>query len=130
MTGREPSVTELISGIATDAQHLVHTEIALAKEEIREEIRTGVRSAVGLALWAGIAATGGLLLAFSLASLLTFLFGLPAWVSYMTVGGALAGLGLIQIRGTKSRMTKVDLVPRDAIDSVRRDMAWIRQQTN
>jgi hypothetical protein len=56
------------------------------------------------------------------------LTGLSLWVSYLIVGGLFAIIGgLLLMRGIK-RMQDVDPVPRETIESVRKDVQWIKEQ--
>jgi len=58
----ETSVSQLISGIVGDAQVLVRQEIALARQEISEEISNAKQAGIKLGVAGGVLAVGGLLL--------------------------------------------------------------------
>ena len=47
----DASVSALLSGIVGDAQDLVRKEIALARQEIREEITAAKDAATAMACW-------------------------------------------------------------------------------
>lgn len=125
----DTSVAELIGGLVNDAQQLVRREIDLAKREVTIELDKVKQGAVALGVGAGVAIIGTLLLAHMLVYLVQDLTGLSLWVSYLIVGGLFAiGGGLMLMQGLK-RMKEVDPVPRETIESVRKDVQWIKEQS-
>lgn len=124
----DTSVADLISGLVSDAQHLVRREIDLAKREVAIEVDKVKQGAVALGIGAGVAIIGALLLGHMLVYLVQTLTGLSLWLSYLIVGGLFAiGGGLLLMQGIK-RMKDVDPVPRETIESVRKDVQWIKEQ--
>ena len=67
---RDTSVASLLGGIVGDAQELVRKEIALARQEIREEISSAKDAGIQLAIAGAVLAVGGLLLVLMLAQAL------------------------------------------------------------
>jgi hypothetical protein len=124
----ETSVSDLISGLVSDAQQLVHREIDLAKREVAIEVDKVKQGVIALGIGAGVAVIGALLLGHMLVHLVQDLTGLSLWVSYLIVGGLFAIIGgLLLMRGIK-RMQDVDPVPHETIESVRKDVQWIKEQ--
>jgi hypothetical protein len=75
-----------------------------------------------LALGAGLAIIGALLLGHMLVYLVQTLTGLSLWVAYLIVGAIFAiGGVLLLMQGTK-RMKDVDPLPRETIESVKEDI--------
>jgi len=126
--GTETSVTELVSGLVSDAQQLVRKEIDLAKQEVSIEIGKLRQGAVALGIGAGMALIGAFLLAQMLVYLLNVL-GISLWVSYLIVGGLFAAIGGILLMQGVNRMKQVDPVPHETIESVRKDVEWIKEQS-
>jgi hypothetical protein len=124
----ETSVTELVSGLVSDAQQLVRKEIDLAKHEVSAEIGKVRQGAVALGIGAGMALIGAFLLAQMLVYLLNVL-GISLWVSYLIVGGLFAAIGGILLMQGVNRMKQVDPVPHETIESVRKDVEWIKEQS-
>jgi putative superfamily III holin-X len=124
----DTSVAELIGGLVSDAQLLVRREIDLAKREVAIEVDKVKQGAIALGIGAGVAIIGALLLGHMLVYLVQALTGLSLWVSYLIVGAifAIAG-GLLLMQGIK-RVQDVDPVPRETIESVRKDVQWIKEQ--
>jgi len=124
----DATVSDLISGLVSDAQQLVHREIDLAKREVAIEVDKVKQGAVALGIGAGLAIIGALLLGHMLVHLVQTLTGLSLWVSYLIVGAVFAvGGGLLLMQGIK-RMKDVDPVPRETIESVKEDIQWIKEQ--
>jgi len=59
---REPTVTQLLTGLMQDAQKLLRQEVALATHELRLELRNTIRAGMSLGIGIGRAAIGGWLL--------------------------------------------------------------------
>ena len=56
---REPTVTQLLTGLMQDTQTLRRQEMALATHELRRELRTSIRAVMSLGIGIGRAAIGG-----------------------------------------------------------------------
>jgi hypothetical protein len=122
------SVAELLSGLVNDARLLVRKEIDLAKREVSLELGKVRQGTVALGVGAGVALIGALLLGHMLVYALNELAGLSLWVSYLIVGGALAAIGALLLIQGMHRMRQIDPVPRETIESVRKDVEWIKEQ--
>ncbi len=124
----EPSIAELIGGLVADAQTLVRKEVDLAKAEVRNEINKAQQGAIALGIGAGIAVLGGIFLLLMLAQLLVAWFAIPLWASYLIIGAVLLIGGIAALAQGRSRLKQVDPVPRETIDSVRKDVEWLKEQ--
>jgi hypothetical protein len=124
----EPSIAQLIGDLVADGQTLIRKEFELARTEITDELSKARQSAITLGLGGGLAAVGGVLLLLMLVHLLSDLFGLPLWVSYLIVGGILAVAGGLLLNAGLNRIKQVDPVPRETIESVRKDVEWLKEQ--
>jgi hypothetical protein len=56
---REPTVTQLLTGLMQDTQTLRRQEVALATHELRRELRTTIRAVMSLGIGIRRAAIGG-----------------------------------------------------------------------
>ena len=93
VSSREPTVTQLLTGLMQDAQKLLRQEVALATHELRRELRTIRRTVMSLGIGIGLAAIGGWLLILMLVHLLHALTALPLWACYGIVGGCWPRVG-------------------------------------
>ena len=90
-TGSEPSLTALLNGIIHDAETLMKQELALAKTEIKEEVNKTKEALLSLAVGAGVAALGGVLLTLMVVHLIHWATNgaVPLWGCYAVVTGLL-----------------------------------------
>lgn len=124
----QPSIAQLFGDIVADAQHVIRKELELAKVEIESLGRKVLSTAVALAAGVSMAGAGGLLLLFMLVHLITDMAALDLWISYAIVGGGAAVAGGISLAVGVARLRKLDLVPRETADALRKDVQWIREQ--
>src|SRR5438477_5726847 len=79
-TDDSPRMTELVSGILSDMQHLVRQEVALAKAEVKEEWAKTKTAAAAFAAAAGVCVFSTMLACFALVYLLNWLVpAIPLW---------------------------------------------------
>jgi len=126
---RDTSVASLLGGIVGDAQELVRQEIALARQEIREEISTAKDAAVKLVIAGAVLGVGGLLLVLMLAQGLADLLNWPTWAGYGVVGLVLAIVGYILISSAQKRMKQIKPVPEKTVETMKENVAWIKDRT-
>src|SRR5215831_6992788 len=107
----EPSLAQLLTGIVNDAKELLRQELALAKHEIREDLRKTKTAMLSLGIGVGVAAIGGLLLILMLVHLLNALAGLPLWACYGIVGGLFLIMGGVLLLLAKNTIARLDVGP-------------------
>jgi hypothetical protein len=125
---REPTLAQLLIGLMHDAQQLLRQEVALAKHEIRVELRKILGAGMSLGLGIGIAAIGGLLLILMLVHLLHALTALPLWVCYGVVGGLCAAGGIVLLVLGKQKLARLHLVPQQTVETMQENVQWIIEQ--
>ena len=122
----EARLIDLLGRISSDLTHLVHTEVELAKVEIKDE---AAKTAKGVGLLGG-SALGGyfvlLMLSFAAA------YGLA---EIMAVGFAFLIVGLLYsaVAGTafvlgRKRLASVTFVPKRTVRTLKEDLSWLRQR--
>jgi hypothetical protein len=89
----EPGLSSLIRGIFKDAKELVVQGAALAKLEVKDELRKAKSAAIAAGVGVGVAAIGGVLLILMIVHALAAFTVIPLWGSYGIVGGALIIVG-------------------------------------
>ena len=124
---REPTVTQLLTGLMQDAQQLLRQEVALATHELRMELWTTIRAVMSLGIGIGLAAIGGWLLILMLVHLVHALTALPLWACDGIVGGLLAagGTGLL-VLGTQT-LAQLHLVPQHTVDTMKENVQWLTE---
>jgi hypothetical protein len=125
-TRDDESIGHLIGEVAGDVSKLFRQEVALAKAELKEEASKAAKAG-GMLAGAGFAAY---MVAVLLSLALVFALGavMPlGWAALIVaVAWALAG-GVLYAAGRK-RMTDVDPVPRQTVETLREDAQWVRDQ--
>ena len=129
MATYEPSIADVIRNAIRDAQDLLRSEVALAKAEVREEVR---RVSVGAGLLAGAALAAAIAVIFlmtTVALAIAVLLGWPLWSGFgiVTVAVALAA-GALGYIGRK-RITAARHMPR-TVDALKENIEWMRARTS
>ena len=90
----EVSATRLVSGIMTDAQQLITQQLALLRQEVKDDLRKTKQASFSLIWGALLSLVGGILLALMLVHWLSWAaLELPLWICYSIVGVPIAALG-------------------------------------
>jgi uncharacterized membrane protein YqjE len=129
MDTHEPSIADVIKHAIRDAQELVRSEVALAKAEVREEVR---RVGVGAGLLAAAALSAAIAVIFLLTTLawgIADALQWPVWAGYgiVTVLMAVAA-GVLGYLG-KQRITAARHMPR-TVDTLKENIEWMRARTS
>ena len=129
MDTREPSIADVIKHAIRDAQELVRSEIALAKTEVRYEVR---RVSVGAGLLAGAALAAIIAVIFLMATIawaIPELLDWPRWTGFgiVTVLTAITA-GVLGYVG-KKRITVPRHMPR-TVDTLKENIEWMRTRTS
>ena len=129
MATHEPSIADVIKNAIRDAQDLVRSEVALAKAEVRQEMR---RVSVGAGLLAGAAFGAAMAVIFlmtTVALAIAVLLGWPVWSGFGIVtvfvalaAGALGYIGRKRIRAARH-------MPR-TVDALKENIEWMRARTS
>ena len=125
MPGYDQSLADLIRSTLHDAQDLMRGEIALAKAELRQEVRKVGSGAAALAA-AGVAALAAVMfLLTALALGLTHALGWPAWAGFAIVGGLVLVIALALAMMGKRRFNGEQRMPLTT-ETMRETMQWTR----
>ncbi len=131
-SGNEPGrdtrgVAELVAEASDELSRLVRAELRLAMAELKEK---AVHAGAGAMLCAAAAATA----AYGMAALLVAVIAaiaLPVWAAALIVGVVLlAGAGIAGLLGGRQLARGVPPVPGEAAESVKRDIAEIRERAH
>lgn len=125
----ETSVATLLSGIVADAQDLVRQEIALARQEIREDIGAAKDAGIKLATAGAVLAIGGLFLLVTLSLGVADIFNWPAWAGFGIVGAVLAVVGGILYASAQKSVQAIKPMPEKTIETMKENVEWIKDRT-
>lgn len=119
-----PSIADLLRRLVEDGNHLVRTEIRLAKAEVHDNLTAAKAGAGAIAL-------GGILLLGAVFTLLGAAVGflaplVGAGFAGLIVGVATAAIGGAMIASGGKKLSKTTIVPDRALASVQRDAETIK----
>lgn len=121
-------VTPLLQGIVADTQTLVRQEVALARSEVRQDLKAATQVVAGFAVGAVVATMAGLLLCLALASYISWSFPeIPLWGSLLAVGTGLGVAAVALLANSRREARHLDLAPRETIQSLKENAKWIAQ---
>ena len=124
----EESIPDLLRQLVEDGNHLVRTEIRLAKAEVRDNIAAAVRGGVSIGIGVVLALGAIFTLLGAAVGFLTPLLG-AGWAALLVGLVALAVGGLLVVTGAK-KLSPASLVPDRAIGSIKADAATIAKEVS
>lgn len=122
-------IVPLINTIFQDGQKLIVQEIALAKSEIKKDVRSAGYALVSLIV--------GAMLGFVAIVLFTLMgvYGvhaaypdIPLWKVFGGAGGIVALISAIIVYSAKRLAASIDFVPKETVESLRENFQWITQK--
>lgn len=124
----EPSIGELFRELAQESSTLIRQEVALAKSEMRANLR-------GLGTDAAMMAAGGAALLLAMLVFTAFLIaglgdmlGDEYWLGALIVGVAYALVGGVLLMRGRSGLRRDDLKPEQTIRSLQEDRRWAQAE--
>ncbi len=124
----ERSLGELFSELANETGTLVRQEVALAQAEITQKA-TSVGKNVGY-LMVGGAVGYAALLAVIAAVIIGLANFIPAWAAALLVGAIVGIAAYMMISAALAALKKMDLAPRETIETLKEDAQWLKKQTS
>jgi len=124
-----PSVAELVTGIVHDAQNLLGQQLALFKQEVREDIQKARDAALSLALASGLLFVGAIMLCLMCAYLLHEVAQLPLWGCFAIVGGVLTVVGGILAYIGREQLRTVSPLPEKTAKGLEENLEWKTKPT-
>jgi predicted membrane-bound spermidine synthase len=122
----EPSLGELFASLARDTSTLVRQEVELARTEITRKATSAGKEMGYIAAGGAIAYLGLIVLAFAIVWLLAEV--LPLWLSALIVGLVVAAIGYFVLQKGLSDLKRLNLAPKQTIETLKEDVAWAKDQ--
>jgi uncharacterized BrkB/YihY/UPF0761 family membrane protein len=117
---------DLFGDLATEMSNLVRQEVALARVEISQKAKYAGRN-VGYLVVGGAVAYAALLAV--LAAIIMLLDRvMPAWGAALLVGLVVAAISWILIGKAMSALQQMEVTPRETVETLKEDAAWVKQQ--
>jgi hypothetical protein len=121
----ESTLTELVSGIANDAQHLIQQQYQMLRAELREDLQRTKAAVKCLGIGAAGSVVGMLFLAVAAPLFLNWLFAMPPWAGWAIVGGALFVGGVIALFVGKTKFDKFNPLPDKTLHAFEENISWM-----
>jgi len=122
---QQPSLTQLVSGIADDAQRLIQQQYHMFRAEVKEDMRRTKAAVQYLGVGAGLALVGVIFLLIALPLLLNWAFNWPGWGGWALVGGTLVIVGGIALYAGKRIFEKNNPLPDKTLNALEENLSWI-----
>jgi hypothetical protein len=127
--GDSRSLGDLFGELATETTTLVRQEVALAKKEIREEIRTVAKNVAEIVAGGALAYAGLIVLLTGLGLLLGELLFDAEWLGLLVVGALVAAVGGALAKKGLDTLKRMDPTPERTLETLKEDKEWLKHQT-
>ena len=117
---------DLFGDLATEMANLVRQEVALAKVEVSQKAKY-VGKNVGYLVVGGAVAYAALL-AIITAVIMLLAKVMPNWGATLLVGVLVAGISWLLIGKALAALQETDMTPRETVETLKEDAAWVKQQ--
>ena len=125
----EPGLGELFRQLAQDSATLVRQEMALAKAEMTQNLRSAARDATMVAIGGGVALLGMLVLILFLVLVIGDALN-EYWAGALIVGLLFLIIGGVLAMGALKRLKHDSLTPARTIDTLKEDKQWAQSEIN
>jgi sulfite exporter TauE/SafE len=117
---------DLFGELATEMSNLVRQEVALAKVEMTQKVKHVGRN-VGYLVVGGAVGYAGLLAVIA-AVIMLLARVMPTWGAALLVGILIAGVSWLLIGKAVNALQETDITPRETVETLKEDAAWMKQQ--
>lgn len=124
----EPSLGDLFSELAAETGTLIRQEVALAQVELTEKAAS-VGKNVGYLVVGGAVGYAAMLVMLAAAVIILATF-IPLWASALLVGAAVGIVSYFLVTSALAELKKVDLAPREMVESIKEDAQWLKKQVS
>ena len=122
------SLGEMFADLTRETRTLIQQEIQLAKTELGQNM-SRLTGSVTMIVAGGLIAYGGLLAIVAAVVLALIAIGLAPWAAASLGGIVIAGIGYALVRAGLAAFRPSDLTPRQTIETLKEDAAWLKTQT-
>jgi hypothetical protein len=126
----ERTVPILVRSIISDAQHLIGQQLAMFRQEIRDDVQKNKKAVLSLAVGVGATVVGSLLVELMLPLLLNWVVpALPLWACFGIIGSVQVALGGILVYVGVRKIKSFDLLSNQAVEAFKENMTWTTKPT-
>ena len=120
------SIPQLISGLVGDLKDIGAGHATKARDEIKDEFSNLKAYLMKVMVAVGLGIMGAILLSHAFALGLDAL-GVPQWAAYLIAAVIFVGIGAILIKRMPANKKNMDLMPENALASLKRDVSGIKE---
>jgi hypothetical protein len=124
----EPSLGELFRQLAQESGTLIRQEVALAKAEMRENVRSLTKDVAMLAAGGGVLLVAALVFTAFLVAGLGDLMGDEYWLGALIVGAVYALIGFVLLNKGKKGLRNDSLKPEQTVATLQADKQWAQAE--
>lgn len=117
---------DLFGDLASEMSNLVRQEVTLAKVEMTQNAKRLGRN-VGYLVVGGAIGYAALLAVIAAIIMLLDRF-MPSWGAALLVGILIAGISWLLIGKALNALQESDVAPRETVETLKEDAAWVKQQ--
>lgn len=119
------SVTELVSGIVSDAERLFRQQIEMVRAEFKEDLRRTKEVVIYMSAGVALAALGVAMLLVALVHVIHEFAGLPLSASWAIVGGVALVLGAVGVFVAARILASYNPLPDKSLHALQENVSWI-----
>jgi hypothetical protein len=123
----QPTVTELVSGIMTDAQKLGRQQIDMLKSEFKEDLRRTKQATIYGGVGIVLSTVGGLALVAAIVFVLHEQFQMSLWGAAAIVGGLLLAGGVASGLVARNLFESFNPLPDKTFNALQENITWKTQ---
>jgi Putative Actinobacterial Holin-X, holin superfamily III len=129
-TNGEPTLTQLVSGIADDAQRLIQQQYQMLRAELKDDFRRTLSAVKYLGVGIAAAMFGAVFLMVALPLVLNDVFNLPPWAGWAIIGGIMLVVGGIALYAGKRIFEKNNPLPDKTLNALEENLSWMTNRRN
>ena len=118
------TVTELVTGIINDAQHLLKQQMEMLKSEFHEDLRRTKQATLLGGLGIVGLTVGALSLVFFLVYLLHDKFQFSMWASWGIIGGLFLAIGIVLTLAARNLFETFNPLPDKTFAALQENLTW------
>jgi uncharacterized membrane protein YqjE len=118
------TVTELVTGIINDAQHLLRQQIEMLKSEFHEDLRRTKQATLLGGLGIVGLTVGAMSLVFFLVYLLHDKAGFEMWASWGIIGGLFLAAGIVLTLLARNLFESFNPLPDKTFSALQENLTW------
>jgi len=123
--GGQQSVTDLVSGILSDAERLFRQQIEMIRAEFKEDLRRTKQVVLAMSIGVALLAVGAVMLIVAGAHLLHEQTQLPMSASWGIIGGSVLVLGIIAAVVGGRILASYNPLPDKSYNALTENVSWI-----